>query len=188
MEIDWFVDGLFWRHPDREWDAKVRGADSRSKGDVIFNTLKRHIDLEDRSTWAYLSLVACADLLMEGKRWPDFMIQEDDCKGWGCFYVQKIKFQIIKWFKADSIHIKHGHQKCMSRDPWIMFFVACYKMNRFQFFDLKPQWWLYTPNVWRWMRYLRTGDPRYKKRYLRFLRPNKREYVQRLHYYIGMTL
>ena len=180
--INWYKDGYFWRHNDPPWAVEVRGEDSRSKGDVIFNTLKRIIDLEDRSDWAYLSLMSCRGLLIEGKRWPDAFNQEGDCKGWICFYIQKIR-KALK-FKT----WRHGHQKCMSRDPWIMFFVASYKMNRFDNFDLKPQWWIWRPNVWRWMRYLRTGDPRYKRRYLKYLVPNKRIYVKRLHEYISMTI
>jgi len=181
-EITWFKDGYFYRHNDPSWALRVRGADSKSKGDLIFNTLKKIIDDEDRSEWAYLSLMSCKMLLLDGKRWPDTMNQEGDCRGWICFFAQKIR-EMLK-FKA----WRHGHQKCMSRDPWIMFFVASFLMNRFVNFELKPQWRLYRPNVWRWMKYLRTQDRRYKERYLKHLRPNKREYVQRLHYYISLTL
>lgn len=201
--IVWYPDGLFWRHHDPEWAIKLRGADSQSKGDVIFNTLKRIIDQEDFSRWAYNSFEECGSLLIQGKRWPDRMNQHDDCKGWICFYWQKIKFFVYKQAEKvykrsgnktakrvmNAIHCKHGHQKNVTRDGWTMLFVAASKMNRAQFFHIKVRpGRLWRPNWMRWIKYLRTGDWEYRERYLKYLRPSNKEYVQRLHYYINMTL
>ena len=182
-EIVWFKDGFFWRHHDPPWAIRLRGVDSKSKGDVIFNTLKKIIDDEDRSEWAYLSLMSCKLLLLDGKRWPDVMNQEGDCKTIPCLWWQKLRINLFKMKTC-----RHGPQKDLTRDPWIMFYVASFKMNRFVNFELTPQRRLWRPNVWRWIKYLRTGERRYKERYLRYLRPNKREYVTRLHEYIAMTL
>ena len=180
--INWYKDGYYWRHPDPPWALEVRGADSKSKGDVIFNTLSRIVDQEDRSEWAYLALMSCRGLLIGGKRWPDPFNQEGDCRGHICHYWQKLR----KALKCK--HWRHGPQRNLTRDPWILFYVASYKMNRFDNFNLKPHWRLFRPNIWAWMKYLRKGDRRYLKTYYRWTFPNKREYVQRLHYYISLTL
>ena len=180
---DYYKDGFFYRHKDPAWAIRMYGYDTGNKGDLIFETLKKIIDDEDRSEWAYLSLMSCKMLLLDGKRWPDVMNHESDCKGIPCMWWQKIKVKLIKIKTC-----RFGPQKNITRDPWIMFFVASFLMNRFVNFELKPQWRLWRPNVWRWMKYLRTQDRRYKERYLKHLRPNKREYVERLHYYISLTL
>jgi len=178
-------DGYFYRRPDPDWAIKLRGEDTKDKGDLIFNTLKKIVDDGDTSEWAYCSLLNSFDLLMQGKRWPDRMNQDCDAKtkiGW------RID-QLLIWLYLKRKH-KFRHQKSITRDPWIMAYVCAYKLNRFQFFDIKPQWWLYRPGVWAWMKYLRKQDRRHLEWYFFWLTfsTSKKEYVQRLHEYIWMTI
>ena len=190
-------DSYFYRRSDPPWAIRLYRKNTWDKGDLLSNTLKKIIDDEDFSEWAYISLGMCFGLLKEGKRWPDPFSQDIDCKTIACFYWQKIKFQALKLaerLKADkianSIHCKFGLQKNPSRDPWTYAMVAAYKMNRFEYFTLRPQRRLWRPGFWAWMNYLESGgDPKWKRRYYFWKRftHSKKDYVPRQQRYREMV-
>ena len=114
------------------------GPNGDHKGDCIFRTAHFAMTKND-----YLLLFSCHDLLLTRRRWP---VELDDPSG--------------------QEHRKKDGLGSMTRDPYIMFYAACVMMNKHHFIDtIKPPWYIYRPHFTAWRRYLRTGRPRYKKRY-----------------------
>ena len=128
---------------------------ARGMGDLIYNTLRKIIETNDKSEWAYKAFEACSELLIQGKRWPDYMNQQD-VEG-------KEKFR---------------SQMSMTRDPWIAFYACAIHLDRKQFIELKPQWWLYSPKTWAWRRALLGKCNLY--RFWRFFSYTRKEFVKAL--------
>lgn len=145
---NWFKDGYFWRHPG-----------SANAGDLIYNTMSRIIDMQDKSDWAHTALDYCILLLFERKRWPYRLNQDNTAKNW---------FQ-WKWSKL----LKNGKytrpQGNMTRDPFIATITCCLFLDRWEHIEaIKLPIHLYTPKTWRWRR--------------RLIKDNRKQYVQRLSY------
>jgi len=126
MNIDDLVkDGDWYRGPEKDWEYDLFGFYPRGLGDLIYNNLRKIIETDDTSDWAQNVFDRCAILLVLGKRWPDRM---------------------------EPLHVKgkkkYRSQRDMTRDPWVMFYAACIHLDRREYIQLKPQWWLYRPNLW----------------------------------------
>ena len=113
---DWFKDGPYWRHPD-----------SGDAGDLVYNTMSRIIDMQDKSEWAEFSLLECMDLLIVGKRWPD---------------------------RLNYIPTGRSQTK-MTRDPYIAFYCCAMFLGRPEYVEyVEMPWYCYSPRTWRWHRRL----------------------------------
>ena len=118
------VDG-WYRGLEKEWEFKLYGFYPKGLGDLIYNNLRKIIETDDTSKWAQGIFDKCAVLLVQGKRWPD---------------------------ELDPSRVK-GRKRyrspwSMTRDPWVMFYAAAIHLDRRVFHVLKPQWWLWRPELW----------------------------------------
>ena len=148
MDKQWFKDGYFWRHPG-----------SRDAGDLIYNTMSRIIDMEDKSEWAYISLDFCILLLFDGKRWPNRLNQDNTAKNW---------FQ-WKWSRL----LKNGKytrpQTNMTRDPYIATITCAIFLGGHDYIqNIHIPIHLYSLKTWRWRR--------------RLIKDSRPDWVQRLDY------
>ena len=133
----------FYRGPKKEWEYEMYGFYPRGLGDLIYNTLRKIIEDDDKSPWAYAAFDKCTVLLIQGKRWPDELSPE---------IVNH--FSILRWATKNMYKwgwIKRAlprTQRSMTRDPWIMYYAACIHLNKRDFIYLLPQWKLYRPLLW----------------------------------------
>jgi len=108
-------------------------------GDLIYNTCRMIVETRDNSPWALDALDVCRWCLTYRIRWPN-----------------KISRLI-----TSTTHT----QEDITRDPYIAYHTAL-----FVFHDLNPvfgepedydfimpPWYLWRPNVWGWIRYLKKG-------------------------------
>jgi len=179
---DWYRDLYFWRKRSRAWEYRKYSDFPDGKGDLIFNTCyKIMLDL-DKSSWAAESVAACSKLLKEGKRWPNRMNRDFDALtriGW---LVSKTLHKLHL-----SKHEKFRPQRSRSLDSYIAVYACAIEtLSRTSSWVLINQtpipWYLNTPVVWAWRRYLLTGYKEYKKLFYFFQRftSKKRDYVKRL--------
>ncbi len=149
--LDWYKDGLFWRKKSPEWEFFNYGnVMINSKGDLGSNTMMRIVDSGDDSSWAFLSLSAVRDLLLEGKRWPDRMNQDVDAE-------TRIEWRLsqLKQLLLIKKTVKYRPQHQMTRDPYIYFYTACIMLGREDLIELvKMPWYLYRPGTWAWRKCL----------------------------------
>ena len=72
MDISELVkEGNWYRGPERDWEKNLYGFYPKGIGDLIYNNLRKIIETEDKSNWAYKVFDQCTVLLINGKRWPD---------------------------------------------------------------------------------------------------------------------
>ena len=139
-------DGDWYRGPVKQWEVDYYGFCGRGMGDLIYNNLRKIIETEDKSEWAYEVFDRCIVLLIQGKRWPDEIqdeYKEFIAKNRVHLWVNKILKRLGK-----VEFEKCRHQKSMTRDPWVMFYSACIYLNKREFIHLRPQPRLYRPNLW----------------------------------------
>ena len=121
----WWKDGFFWRHPS-----------SGDAGDLIFNTLARIIDMNDKSEWAKCSLLECMDLLLVDKRWPDRLNQENTAKN-----------RLQWWFGKGYTR----PQDDMTRDPYVAFYCCALFLGFSNWIEMVPiPWYCFSPGVSWW--------------------------------------
>lgn len=141
---DWFKDGYFWRHNQ-----------STGPGDLIYNTMSRIIDMNDKSDWAYTSLDWCIILLYDRKRWPNRFNREDMAKNW------------FQWKLSGGRYTRP--QGNMTRDPFIAVITCCLHLEVHEYIEhIHIPLHLYNPKTWRW-----------KSRLIKDSRP---DWIQRLDY------
>jgi hypothetical protein len=117
---DWYPDGLFWRDVDGEWVVRERGEKTNGKGDLISNTCMKIIFHDNKTAWAYLSLDAMKELLLDRRRWPIRMDQIGDSKNRiDCWWRKFLWWGGARPFKP------HRWPNGMTRDPYIFFYAAC---------------------------------------------------------------
>ena len=125
-------EGYFYRGPQKEWEFDLYGFYPRGLGDLIYNTMRKIIETDDRSGWAYTSLCYCGDLLDQRMRWPD-----------------ELDPPFIDGKKP------YRKQTDMTRDPYIMWYCACILLNHREYIrEVTIPFYLYTPEVWAWRRAL----------------------------------
>ena len=147
--------GYFYRSKSPEWEINLYGFAVNGRGDLIYNTLRKIIETNDKSDWAYSAFQECADLLAYGKRWPD-----------------ALNPPIIPGKQS------YRSQFSMTRDPWIAFYACAIHLNRKQFIKAKPPHKLYSPEVWAWRRALLSKRNCYK--FFRRITPGRRNFVKAL--------
>lgn len=148
---EFYKEGYFYRGPEKEWEFDEYGFYPRGLGDLIYNTLRKIIETNDKNKWAHWALVASGDLLIQGKRWPDDL---------------------------DPIGATYRSQFSMTRDPWVAYYACAMHLDRKQFIFRKPPWRLYSPEVWAWRRALLGKRNCY--RLFRWLSPPRRDFVKAL--------
>lgn len=134
---NWYKDGYYWRHPG-----------SGDAGDLIYNTMSRIIDMDDKSEWAYTSLLDCINLLNEGKRWPDRLTQTDTARTW------------LGWKLSKKLT---RPQHILTRDPFIATITCAIYLD--MDYQLTIPWYCYYRRVSKWKRRLETDKrPDWRKR------------------------
>jgi len=128
---------------ERQWEYDMYGFYPRGLGDIIYNTLRKIIETNDTSKWAYTVFDKCTVLLIQGKRWPDEMHPE-----------QSTPISLIRW-ATKNMHkwgwiekAKYRSQTSMTRDPWILYYAACIHLNKRAFINLYPPVRRYRPVLW----------------------------------------
>jgi hypothetical protein len=139
-------DGDWYRDVEKQWEFDLYGFMPRGLSDLIYNNLRKIIETDDKSEWAYEVFDRCVLLLIEGKRWPDEIQEEYE------EFISKNKAHHIfnKWLKKlGKVELrKYRPHKSITRDPWVMFYAACIHLDKRVFIHLKPQSQLYRPNLW----------------------------------------
>jgi hypothetical protein len=155
---EFYKDGFFYM---------MKGA---GNGDVILNTCSEIVDNKDKSEWAKKSILECATLLMDRKRWPDRMIWEGrEAKGWIRYYWSKM----WKYVGVIDHHLRRP-QKDVTRDPYVVFYCAC------EFLDMSYLIELVTIPV----RLRRGGIQRRRKK---LIRDRREKWRNRLDYYASLA-
>jgi len=142
-------EGLFYRGEERQWEEDLYGFFPRGMGDLQSNTLNKIWETRDRSKWAYQSLEACINLLLENKRWPDEWNDEHIAKNW---FHQKWS-ELLKKVFPKRIE-KYRPQTSMTRDPWIYMYATAVMLNMKSPIHFRMPWHLYRPKIWAWRTYL----------------------------------
>ena len=159
----WFKDGYFWKDPSRPWEIELYGYSTDNKFDLISNTCYKIVIDKDMSQWAIGALLYCRCLLIERERWPRRMNQPQDPK-------TRLEWRLnrlLYWLHLVGKPKKYGHQKRMSRDPFIAFYTACAMHDLWEWIEqVTIPWHLYRPNTWRWRR--------------RLIRDKRKDYLQRI--------
>lgn len=155
-----------------QWSQRQYGQNSLEKGDMIYCTMRKIIDEDDKSEWAYNALTICADLLLMEKRWPDSLNHELDAKN----------------FIEAKITGRYRSQRNMTRDPYILFYACCVHLNRLQFIEeVRIPWHLYSRRTWVWRKVLiddfRFQFLKYVKLELKAITSHKKEFTRQLVYY-----
>jgi len=137
--------------PSKHWEKDNYGFWPEGMGDCISRTMG-----EARRNKDTQHIEKCADLLIQRKRWPD-EIQEENRE----FIANNTPQQwLSRWmYKLGwREHTLYRPQSQMSRDPFIHLWSACYVTGLTQFIScVKAPFWLYRPHIWAWRRYLITG-------------------------------
>ena len=154
---DFTKEGYFYRGIKKLWELFKYGFYPCGMGDLIYNTLRKIIETNDKSEWAHRALDECAVLLYLDKRWPDYMNEE-------------------------VVGDKYRSQYSMTRDPYILFYACAIHLDERRYIKMKPPLRLYTPHVWAWRRVL-LGKPNLYWLWKRVMGTPKKEFVQVLRYY-----
>ena len=120
-----YKEGNYYRGPEEKWEHALYGFYPRGLGDLIYNTLRVILETNDMSEWAQDSLLKCVLLLHSRKRWPDRMnpIQPKDKK-------------------------PYRSQYSMTRDPWVTLYACAVFLDKKEYIEMKPPWYLYRPELW----------------------------------------
>jgi hypothetical protein len=160
-----YKENWYWTADSPEWAIDQYGEDMHGKGDFIFNNMLKIFLDRDRSGWAYENLVNCADLLIQGKRWPDSMNSPRDAKTWIGTHISRL---LYNWQLKDTC--KYRSQTNMTRDPYIAFYNTALFLG---FPDLVEEviipWYCYSPGVWNWRKRLIKGWKHVVKERLNYL-------------------
>lgn len=171
-----------WRGKPQSWKKEIWGFDPRGLGDVWYITLRMIILTNDKSIWAERALLNMLSHMMGGKRWPDEYNNEHMARNW-------FEFKWTGWLYKLGLRNtrKYRSQKSMTRDPWIMLYSCAIHLG----IDPKtirfPQWWLYRPKVWQWIRALK-GKPNIYRFLDRFTPKKRQDFVYILDQYMRNAL
>jgi len=136
----------WYRGPVKDWEVSMFGFAPKGLGDLIYNTLRKIIEDDDKSEWAEEAFDKCAVLLLQNKRWPDALDPKNSCNNIASSLYYKLKFKLVKQFASKDIgsyKFKFRSQNDMTRDPWVLFYAVCIHLDKREFIDLKPPWRLY---------------------------------------------
>lgn len=138
--------------PSNCWYLQHYMHDSFGKGDIIYHTMRKIIDDNDKSVWAYNAFSICASLLFERKRWPDQFNHTNDAKTWIGYRLSKLRWDTWYMFnKPKPGHRLYRTQTCMTRDPYIYFYACAMHLNRKQFIKaVTIPIYLFRLKTWLW--------------------------------------
>lgn len=125
--------------------------DSGDAGDIIYNSMSKIIDMEDRSIWANDSLSYCIALLDNHQRWPDMLNQENTAKNF------------LQWWLNDKYS---RPQHFLTRDPYYSVICCAEFLKRADEIEsIKIPWYCFSPAMWIWRRKLiKDNRPNWRKR------------------------
>lgn len=183
-------EGAFYRGIPKEWEMELYGFYPRGLGDLIYNTLRKILEDNDLSAWALDSYEVCEKLLEHGLRWPTNLTYE---------LSDRIARNRIDWEWSKLLYklgvqktVKYRHQRSMTRDPWILYYCCTIHFNKPIQLCRFPQWWLYRPKIWEWIKALQGKNNCYSF-FLRILPYPKKDFVivledyMRKYYYASAT-
>jgi hypothetical protein len=162
-ERKWYKDQYLWRNESPGWQIDKYGFEVNGLGDIIFNTMYKVAEEDDKSEWAYEALSLCKELLTKKVRWPSSYTPEIGvAKNW---FDWKWKVLLYK-LKLNKVCIYRPREN-ITRDPYIAFYYACVKLGKFEYIDeVRIPSKLYTPEVFRWRNKL--------------IKAHRKDYVRRL--------
>ncbi len=146
--------------PGKKWQEELYGFNPRGKGDVLFRTSLAAI------AFKYQGVEMLSEVkknLREGRRWPSWLDSERDARS--------------RWDKyiADRRHekkpgkyprTKYRWVKGMTRDPYIMFWIACKLLGLDAWIKDTPlPKYLYRPQIVAFRRYLMYGEQKDLEKY-----------------------
>jgi len=172
-ERQWYKKEHFWYRESKDWELYQYGFKPEGRGDLIANTCSRIVELEDKSYWAELSVIACAKLCQLRDRWPSYLIGNYA----RTMLTHKLSCWMYKngWIKTAKYRPRHS----MTRDPYIYMYTAAAYLGLWNLTEVRPPLRLFNLRVWLWMRYMRSGKGLLMYRLLGSDR-TKPDYVQRL--------
>lgn len=172
--------GLYAAHAP-QWSINQYRQDSLEKGDMIYITMRKIIDDNDRSEWAYNALEICGELLYDKKRWPDSLNSFLDATTW----IECKRSECD--YKLGISHTKlYRPQTEMTRDPYTLFYAACVALDRMQFVEVVSlPIHLWRPVFGAWKYYLLTGRGKRLYEWLELIqmKSHKKEYTRQLVHY-----
>ena len=121
-------EGYFYRGPERGWELEKYGFYPRGLGDLLYNTYRMIVETNDKSDWAVKAFLKCTDLLREGKRWPDYMQDENALFIADDWFQQQASVDNYYKYKEERVVdptiepvlCLYRPQTSITRDPYIM--------------------------------------------------------------------
>ncbi len=154
MEKRWIKGTFCWR--------RIGPYENSGICDYIFNNCTKIIMDNDKSPWAHRSLAYCVDLLLMGRRWPNYLTPEGAAPTRWVYYPLRWLW-IKRWtFRA---------QDDLTRDLYIAAIACAVHLGEFELIEyIKPPWWLYRPSTWIWRKRLIKDSTKFYIKRLRYLR------------------
>ena len=132
--------------PSKSWELMNYGFNPEGMGDCISRTMD-----EARKNKDYRYLVNCYYLLCERKRWPDELNNDRIAKN----KIAELWSLLIQTLTRPCLY---RPQSNITRDPYFYFYAACVVLDCKHLIEIvKPPWWLFSPPLWLWRRYIITG-------------------------------
>lgn len=128
---------------------------AHNKGDVMIRMCKYALRTGDKDV-----IKACIELFNAGKRWPDSLNNEGDCKNRLQYWWGRQKF-----FHFGAKTHKYGPQKNVSRDCGVMLITAAYWHLPEMIKDIRIPWKIQRPSLWHWKKFLETGKEIHRVKY-----------------------
>ncbi len=135
--------------PSKPWELMNYGFNPEGMGDCISRTMD-----EARKNKDARHIMTCWKLLRKRKRWPDELqeinkdrIANNMCEVWWSKIIQ-----------TPARPCLYRPQNNMTRDPYFYFYATCVVFGCISLMEsIKPPWWLFSPPLWTWRRYIITG-------------------------------
>ncbi len=160
----WYCDmlGKWLMHVSPEWEYRKYGFRPNGKSDLLYFQSMYGLITGDVKV-----IKACIKLVNQGYRWPSSLnAPEADAKNRFEHILSKVKYKIYsKLFPNKLMFCKYRPQKDMTRDVLTILLVAVYWHQYELIRDIKIPRRLYTPSFHNWVKYLKTSEEKYKKRY-----------------------
>ena len=129
--VKWYKYGVFWRRGDGDDDHSAQDHDD-GWIDFIYNSLTKYRRYRDTGPDAVQCLIESAELLRQGKRFPDEFISDESVKVWWMYYVRLP----LRWVRK-KLGLKRKpmrrSQYDMTRDPYWAFgalYAFLYRYNK----------------------------------------------------------
>ena len=153
--------------PSKSWEFMNYEFNPEGIGDCISRTMD-----EARKNKLHRGVMTCFHLLKQRKRWPkefnnDRIAKNKIVELWSKLWWQDFDSKNIsrkRWSKLTRFFglkretLLYRPQNNMTRDPYFYFYAACVMLDCKHLIEFrKPPWWLFSPPLWLWRRYIITG-------------------------------